>query len=759
MTMDLSTFYNQFRDETSENIRILTEGLLALESSGPEAAGWREQIDTIFRAMHTIKGSARLLGFEQVGRLAHTCEHILGAVREGRRALDRALADDLLRGADALLELTHALVEGRPSSVDVEALALTLGRGNRSENTSPPEAPAEQPRSAPDPAGGTAAAPAELPLAGPIAAQASQAKTLRSAARQTIRVRVDRLDRLLNLAGELAVGRQTQSAQLQMLDEIFALVEQQERALLGLDRQLKQLRFSSFQRESLERQMNNALNAGDLAGKLIRAHVERFGQQAAQHSQLIEDLEQEVMAARLLPISTTFGNLPRAVRELARETGKEIELTLEGETTELDRKVIEALNDPLVHLIRNAVDHGIETPIEREALGKPRQGSIHVSAQSLGSYVNVIIRDDGRGMDPKKLREAAVRKNLFSAETAALLTDQEALDLIFMPGFSTAQMITDISGRGVGMDVVRTNMLELGGQVHVESKLNSGTTITLALPLTLVTTRVLLVEVGEQIFAFPASGCQGSAWVYTERLKTIEGRAMFPYEGRLASLLRLADLLDVAAAKPFPSRQRMPAVIVGGSQRPLALIVDRLIDEREVVVKPLGPLMDKQRRYSGAIQLGDGRLILLLNPIALVQTARGMTLTTTNGQRDENRRHSRLLVADDSFTTRELIRTILQSAGYNVTTAVDGFDALDKLRSDTYDLVVSDVEMPRVDGFQLTSSIRHELGLADLPVIIVTSLASEAHKRRGLEVGAQAYIVKSQFNQNSLLETVQQLLA
>ena len=234
---------------------------------------------------------------------------------------------------------------------------------------------------------------------------------------------------------------------------------------------------------------------------------------------------------------------------------------------------------------------------------------------------------------------------------------------------------------------------------------------------------------------------------------------MLPHDGRLASLLRLADLLDVAAAKPFPSRHRMPAVIIGGAERPLALIVDRLIDEREVVVKPLGPLMEKQRRYSGALQLGDGRLILLLNPIALAQTARGMTLTTTNGQRDQSRRHSRLLVADDSFTTRELIRTILQSAGYDVTTAVDGFDALDKLRADTYDLVVSDIEMPRLDGFQLTSSIRRELGLADLPVIIVTSLASEAHKRRGLEVGAQAYIVKSQFNQNSLLETVQQLLA
>jgi two-component system, chemotaxis family, sensor kinase CheA len=341
---------------------------------------------------------------------------------------------------------------------------------------------------------------------------------------------------------------------------------------------------------------------------------------------------------------------------------------------------------------------------------------------------------------------------------ATQLTDQEALELIFTPGFSTAPMITDISGRGVGMDVVRTNVVDLGGQVHVESRPGRGTTITLVLPLTLVTTRVLLVAVGEHTFAFPASGCQGSTWVYPDRLKKIEGRVMLAHEGRFASLLRLADLLELPSAALFPARGRMPAVMIGGGQRLLGLIVDRLIDEREVVVKPLGPLMEKQRRYSGAIQLGDGRLILLLNPGTLAQAARGMALATPSDQRRQARL-SRLLVADDSFTTRELIRTILQSAGYSVTTAVDGFDALDKLRSDAYDLVVSDVEMPRIDGFQLTRSIRNEPRLADLPVIIVTSLASEDHRRRGLEAGAQAYIVKSQFNQQSLLDTVQQLLA
>jgi two-component system, chemotaxis family, sensor kinase CheA len=750
--MDLSSFYSQFRDETAENIRALNEGLLAIESMPEDTPERRELIDAIFRAMHTIKGSGRLLGFEDIGRIAHTCEHILGAVREGRRELDQSLADDLLRGGDAILELINASVEGRATTIDVESLALTLGRGSRKESAESEEVAPVQ-----TPAASTSATDSGAAGIGTTEASAPLARSARASVRQTIRVRVDRLDRLLNLAGELTVGRQAQTAHLQTLHELQDLLGQQERMLLSLETELKRLRFSATQRELLDRHINDVLNVGEHAGKLVRSQVERFEHHTTQSGQLVEDLEQEVMAARLLPISTLFTNLPRAVRDLARDVGKELNLSLIGETTELDRKVIEALNDPVLHMIRNAVDHGIEQPEQREAAGKPRQGTIEVSAQAFGAYAEVTLRDDGRGMDPQLLREAAVRKGLLSNDAATVLTDQEALELIFLPGFSTAQMITDISGRGVGMDVVRTNIQELGGQVQIESRLGTGTTITLTLPLTLVTTRVLLVEIGEQTFGLPASGCRGSVWAYPDAVRSIEGRAMLPYEGRLAPILRLADLLDVAGAQPFPSRHRTPTVIIGSGQRPLALLIDRLVDEREVVVKPLGTLMERQRRFSGAIQLGDGRLVLLLNPMALAQTARGMALARPLARRDAIQ-HSRLLVADDSFTTRELIRSILQSAGYEVTTAVDGLDALDKLRATSYDLVVSDVEMPRVDGFQLTTQIRRDLGLTDLPVVIITSLASETHRRRGLEAGAQAYIVKSQFDQGNLLETVRQLL-
>jgi two-component system, chemotaxis family, sensor kinase CheA len=276
------------------------------------------------------------------------------------------------------------------------------------------------------------------------------------------------------------------------------------------------------------------------------------------------------------------------------------------------------------------------------------------------------------------------------------------------------------------------------------------------LPLTLVTTRVLLVHAGDHLFGVPASGCLGSIWIRPEKIRTVEGRAMLDHEGALVPVVRLDALLELGEARPLGER-RAPALLIGSAKRPLAMIVDQMVDEREVVVKPLGPLMDKQRRYSGAMQLGDGRLALLLNPMALAQVTRGAALTASTGQGAAARRQH-LLVTDDSFATRELIRSILHSAGYEVTTAVDGLDALDKLRAARFDLVVSDVEMPRVDGFTLTSRIRTELERPDLPVIIMTSLASEQHRRRGLEVGAQAYIVKSQFNQGNLLETIRQLL-
>jgi two-component system chemotaxis sensor kinase CheA len=570
-------------------------------------------------------------------------------------------------------------------------------------------------------------------------------------------VRVDRLDRMLNLAGELMVGQQVLANHAEELTALRQMAHGHERAVQELEAELGRLRFSAGQRHAINQRLAAVQGIAAQLQSLVQRQAERFGRHIGQSDLLVRDLEQEVMAARLIPIATIYAGLPRVVRDIAEGTGKPARIELRGETVELDRKVLELLQDPLLHLVRNAMDHGIEPPAERAAAGKPAAGSIVVSAEAMGGEVRVTICDDGRGIDPARLRDRAVRLGMLHAEEAARMSGIEALDLIFLPGLSTAAMVTDISGRGVGMDVVRSNISELSGQVIVESQLGRGTQIVLTLPLTLVTTRVLLVRVGQASFGLPASGCQGTIWVQRGQLRSIEGQPTITHNGRDVVVRPMAELLGVASVAPTGRGERTPAVLVGSPQRLIALLVDALIDEREAVVKPLGPILARQRSYSGAIQLGDGSLVLLLNPLALIQGA-GSVRPSLAGPAPAPRRRPRLLVCDDSFTTRELIRSILQSAGYEVTSAVDGADALDKLRAQAYDLVVSDVEMPRVDGFQLTARLRSELALHDLPVVLITSLSSEDHRRRGLEAGAQAYIVKSQFDQGGLLEIIQQLL-
>lgn len=736
--MDLSAFHNQFREETTENVRALSDGLLAIEQA-PDAAARRAILDRVFRAVHTIKGSARMLGFAAVGGLAHAVEHVLDELRHGRVALDAGLSNRLLAGADLLLALANSATEGAPPPDGVEPLLAELSALVRGPAAAPPPPP---PAAEPAPA---SPAPSPAPAAPPA----------RQGGRQTVRVRVDRLDRMLNLAGEMVVGRQVLTDHGEHLRSLHDLAERQLRALKALEDELARLRFSPIQRQALDGRLSTLRSTIDQGYDRLQQQADRFERHTGQLNLLIKDLEHEVMAARLLPIATVYAGLPRAVRDIAQATGKQVQLDLRGETTELDRKVLELINDPLLHLVRNAIDHGIEPPEARVAAGKPAAGRLEISAEAVGGEVRLTISDDGRGVNLARVRERALRQGLISAERANLLTPAETFELLFQPGLSTAELITEISGRGVGLDVVRTNIAELGGRVQIESQAGAGTQIGLILPLTLVTTRVLLVQAGSASYALPASGCQGIIWVHRRDLRTIEGQPTIAYGGGTIAVRSLSEALGLPPARPLARSERAPAVLIGGLQRRIALLVDALLDEREVVVKPLSPLLAGQRLWGGAVQLGDGSLVLLINPMALMHHA---ALASASAPIAQPRRQRHLLVVDDSFTTRELIRSVLQSAGFTVAVAVDGADALDKLQSRPYDLVVSDVEMPRLDGFQLTRNIRAHHALRDLPVILITSLASEAHRRRGLEAGAQAYIVKSQFDQESLLEVVRQLL-
>ncbi len=494
--------------------------------------------------------------------------------------------------------------------------------------------------------------------------------------------------------------------------------------------------------------------------------VSSLSQTTAQLGSVADAIGQEVMAIRLLPAGTIFVPLERLVRDLARQTGKDARLVLAGVDTEVDRLILEELRDPLMHMVRNTVDHGLETPAERLAAGKPAQGRVRVSAAQRGDRVHITVEDDGRGLDVEAVRATAVRRGLLSLERAESLDPAAIVDLIFQPGFSTRTTVSEISGRGVGMDVVRSAVERLGGQIAIDTTRGLRTAFSITVPLTLATTRVLLVEDNGQPYAVPSSAIERTGRVRAADLLRLEGRRALQVDGRAVPVVELADVLQ----RPRPETELdpeewRPYFVLTQGERAVALLTERLVDEQELVLKPLGAPLRRVRHVAGAAVLGTGAVVVILNPSDLAKTALGnldaghfsprlRDLPATPA--DAPRR--RVLVADDSVMTRTLERSILEAAGYEVVVASDGAQALELLRSTTVDLVVSDVEMPRMDGLELTTAVRQDDQLRHLPIVLVTSLDAPEHVERGAAAGADAYIVKGRFDQNELLHTVGRLL-
>jgi two-component system chemotaxis sensor kinase CheA len=462
----------------------------------------------------------------------------------------------------------------------------------------------------------------------------------------------------------------------------------------------------------------------------------------------------------MLPLATITPTFGRMVRDLAREQNKQINLTMVGGDTELDKRVLEQIKDPLIHLLRNAVDHGLESPAQRQQAGKPAEGQITLAASQQGNNVVITISDDGEGLDIPAIRLAAVRKGLLDKAEVEKLNEAEVAHLIFNSGLSTSKIITDISGRGVGLDVVRQNVEELHGALEVSFGPGQGTTFTLTLPLTLASSRGLLVRAGQQTFALPLTTVERMLHVERSAIASVEGREAMTHQGKPIALAWLEDLLEL----PSGSKEANPltVVIVAVAEKRLGLIVDSLVGEQEIVMKSLGKQLAKVTGIAGATVLGSGQVILALHAADLVKLAGRTASRPSTGPKArpaEEKQHKTILVVDDSITTRTLEKNILEAAGYQVKLATDGEEALAVLVSSGLpDLIVSDVNMPRLDGFELTKRVKQDKRHADIPVILVTSLDSPADKARGIEVGADAYIVKSKFDQGNLLEIVEQLV-
>ncbi|MDO9108425.1 MAG: hybrid sensor histidine kinase/response regulator, partial [Coriobacteriia bacterium] len=490
------------------------------------------------------------------------------------------------------------------------------------------------------------------------------------------------------------------------------------------------------------------------------ALLKQYSDDVSRTSVVITDLQEQGMRLRMLPVSTVFQAFPRAVRDLAHSFKKDVELVIEGGDTELDKKVLEEINDPLVHIMRNAVDHGIESPEERIAAGKSPSGTIRMAARQEGDHIVIEVSDDGAGIDPERVKAAAVRKGYISEAEANSMSPREAIYLIFEKGFSTNAIITEISGRGVGMDVVREFIVEkLKGSLDVQSELGQGSSFRLTIPLTLAIIRALMLRVGDQVYAMPTASIAETMRIAPTEIMKVEGREVIRRQRRTIPLVPLGDILGVTHS--LHEGAKIPIATISFSGHRMGFMVDALVGEQQIVIKPLGTHLLKVDNVAGVTILGAGEVVPILNIPDLMANARHRAGQRTGGQVavKEHSGPRKILICEDSFTTRELERSIFEAAGYEVEVAMDGAMGLAKLREGLeVDAVVSDVQMPNMTGFELTRAIKSDAGLRDIPVIIVTSLERDEEKAEGIDAGADAYITKSVFNQDTLLDTVERLI-
>jgi len=769
----LKQLFGIFSAEAEEHIEHITRNLLDLEK-GAQGDQRSQLIEDIFREAHSLKGSAGSLGFHDIERVAHAAEDLFGACKSGAVDLTPGIVDTILSALDFLKTLLErASTETETPEGEVNAVVNAINAPLDPKTT--PEPAPERPRRKPKEAAVAATAaqttepaphPAEETQAeesAPARAEPSREPVMVSArmSERTIRVSMQKLDAFMRQAEEILLAKirvDQRLAEVRALSETVALL----------------LRDRDRSRETLQRVAQREISAkavGDRANvqarqntdqlKLISTRVNLISRNMVNDSQqmqlLTQTLQDDLKGLRLTPVGTIFEPLHRLVRDLAKRLGKKVFFEVSGSDIEIDKRIIEEIKDPILHLIRNSLDHGLEMPETRVADGKADTGTIWLRAEQRGNRLMVEVEDDGHGIDPKGLRARAVKKGALRQAEADALSDDEARRLIFTAGFSTTDTITDISGRGVGLDVVKQNLGKLGGLVELKSEVGHGTTFSLSVPLTLASAQGLLVGVGSDVFAIPINSVERIVRILPSEVATVRGKATLRIDGRLMPLVSLSEVLELSHRGLQPDDHGMfSVVVVGAVEKRVAFVVDDLIEEQDIVSKQIGKPLVRVRNVAGATILGDGRVVVLLNSNDLVRTAFGESIRSPLVQEAEE--HATILVADDTMTTRTLQKQLLEMAGYRVLTAKDGEEAYAVLQTEAVQVLVSDVQMPRLDGFDLTSRIRGDNKLKNLPVILVTSLGSEADKARGIEVGADAYIVKKEYEKGKILEVIRQLL-
>lgn len=741
----LAELRKAFSQEAEEHLQTIASGLVEIEK-GNAPSDRQAVMESVYRAAHSLKGAARSVNLTGIATLCQSMENVFAALKRGVMTPRAEDFDVLQRAVDRMAEMLAAPVGG--PEPDPIALAGELDR------LAPPAPAPPRPTPATD-----------LPL-GPAAPHTPKAGTADGpaaappAAADTIRIATAKLDAILLQAEELISVKLAAEQRIAELAETLATLEawktEHEQGGTGTGcpayGPAPAARSAAFEGDRARlRELHTRLRALLTA---LRADRRATGV-------LVDQLLDDTKTVLMLPFSNLFQALPRMVRDLAREQGKEVDLVLSGGETEIDKRILERMKDPLIHLLRNCVDHGLEPADVRRTRNKRPAGTIavHVSPAE-GNRVLIRVSDDGAGIDTARLRQAAVRNGVLSTAEAEALDEEAARALMFRSGVSTSARVTDLSGRGLGMAIVKEAVDKMGGTVVSDTTPGQGTTFRIALPLTLATFHGLMLQEYGGLFGIPTSNVEHALRVRKEDVRSVENRETIQVDGAPVALMRLGQALGMAPSRESADPRPFLSVVVlaCGSQR-MAFAVDRLLHEQEILLKGLGRQLVRVRNIAGATVLGSGKVVPVLNVADLFKSAvmAASPSVVTRAPAAPAPRKS-LLVVEDSITSRMLLKSILASAGFDVQTVVDGVEAWDALQERTFDAVVSDIEMPRLNGFDLTARIRGDAKLAELPVVLVTSLESKPDRERGIEVGANAYIVKSSFEQSNLLDVVRRLI-
>lgn len=759
-----------FQSESEERLNHFERGLKELERNPWD----QELIEGIFRDAHTIKGAARMFEILSIEKIAHQMEELLDGVRRKRYILTSVAISQFYKAIDAIRALVTEAVQGTPSGVNVEAVSEGLSLRyleKQRESAKEPRSAIDQPSTSKEESFSSKEPQKDKePQLGIERSsnlekgEIEAAKILHRVASQslqspTIRIQTEQLNELMVQAGNLTVSKNRIYGLLEQLDQLIAYLEKISRneswqCFVGPQKKEEgEQKAVHLQKEGFE----NLLGLIDKLNRLRSTFADDFYALGG----IMTTMSDRIRTLGLVPLSNLFELFPRMVSELASACGKKVDFFIEGGEITVEKRIIEEMKDPIMHILRNAISHGIEFPEEREVLGKPSKGRIELKASQTANRIMLEISDDGRGLDLRQLKQAAIDRKIASYEEIEAMSPAEIQALIFTPGFSTTSKVTEISGRGIGMNVVRTRIEKLNGIIQVESKPGSGFKIIIQLPITLVTTHVLLVEVKKNIYAIPIDMIEACALISNSQLFTMEGRDVICINDQPISVALLADLLNIPHQDLIRKQDKLSCVILRANGKRVAALVDTILEEQQVVVSPANFLFGSIRTLTGATILKTGNVCVVLNVYDLIKDLDKGVLTTlsmTHKSKLEEERKKKILFVDDSYVARVMIKKILEEEDFDVILAEDGIDALAKLSQyPSIDAIVTDLEMPKMNGITLIKKVRLIQNYYSLPIILFTAVTDEELRKEGLEAGATAYLIKTDYNQNQLIKTLREI--